>query len=301
MLKNSNLFITLIFFLAVATGCNKESRVPAAKEAEVLAEDIVEVRDDQAKLANIQTGQIEMRTLSNALQVSGKITVSPQSLATVCAPMGGFIKSIALMPGSRVSKGQILAVIENPEFVDIQQNYVEAKSRFEFAEAQYNRHSELYKSDVYSKENMQQVTADYKTLKAQVRSLEQKLSLIGIDPAAVNEDNISGSTTLVSPINGYLNDVHVNLGKYVTSTDAVFEIVNNDNLLLEITLFEKDADKINPGQKISFYVNNETEKHEAVVKQTGKSIDEDRTGKVFASVSGKCKNLLPGMFVNAFI
>ena len=95
------------------------------------------------------------------------------------------------MAGSPVSKGQTLAIIENQDFVDIQQSYLEAKNKLEFAEAEYNRHNELYKQDVYSQKSMQQITADYKNLKAQVKALEQKLLLMGINPNKLNEDNIS--------------------------------------------------------------------------------------------------------------
>jgi cobalt-zinc-cadmium efflux system membrane fusion protein len=205
------------------------------------------------------------------------------------------------MPGSSVGKGQTLVVVENQEFVDIQQNYLEAKNKFEFAESEFKRHSELYKDDVYSQQNVQQVTAEYKNLKAQVKALEQKLALIGINPANLHEDDISLSITLVSPIAGYVKTVNVNLGKFVTSTDVLFEIENSDKLLLQLTLFEKDADKVAKGQRIRFFINNETEQHEAVIYQTGKSVNADRTYTVYASVTGKCKNVLPGMYVNAII
>ena len=127
-------------------------------------------------------------------------------------PLGGFIKSTTLLPGNAVKKGQTLAIIENQDFVDIQQNYLEAKNRLVFAEAEYIRHSDLYKNDVYSEQNVQQVTVDYKNLKALVKSLEQKLFLIGIDPDQLSEDNISNKVSLISPIKGFLKAVNVNIG-----------------------------------------------------------------------------------------
>ena len=205
------------------------------------------------------------------------------------------------MPGNAVSKGQTLAILENQEFVDIQQSYLEAKNKLEYAEAEYKRHTELYKDDVYSQKNVQQVTSDYKNLKALVKALQQKLSLIGINPANLHEDDISSSIALLSPISGYVKVVNVNLGKFVAPSDVLFEIVNSDKLFLELTLFEKDADKVSTGQKIRFFINNETEKHEAIIYQTGKSINADKTYKVYASVPGVCKNVLPGMYVNAII
>jgi cobalt-zinc-cadmium efflux system membrane fusion protein len=304
MIKVSFKFSLLILGIIISlNSCFKGDSKPVsvATPTEVLPEDIVELRDDQIKLAGIQTGSVEMRSVSNTLKVNGIISVAPQNQATVCMPLGGFVKSTTLLPGNSVNKGQTLAVIENQDFVDIQQNYLEAKNRLVFAEAEYKRHTDLYKDDVYSEKNVQQVTVEYKNLKALVKSLEQKLFLIGINPDQLNEDNISNKVNLVSPINGFLKAVNVNIGKYVSPTDILFEIVNSDKLFLELTLFEKDADKVAMGQRIKFFINNETEIHEALISQTGKSVSDDKTYRVYGTVTSSCKNILPGMYVNALI
>jgi membrane fusion protein, heavy metal efflux system len=299
-LKSSVIILGLVLSLS---SCSSGDSKPAteSKKVEILPENIVELREDQIKLAGIQTGSVEMRSVSNTLKVNGIISVAPQNNATVCMPLGGFIKSTNLVPGNAVRQGQTLAVIENQEFVDIQQNYLEAKNKLVYAEAEYKRHTDLFKDDVYSEKNVEQVTVEYKNLKAKVKSLEQKLFLIGINPEQLNEENISNTVNLVSPIKGFLKAVNVNIGKYVSPTDVLFEIVNSDKLFLELTLFEKDADKVAAGQKIKFFINNETEEHEALISQTGKSVSDDKTFKVFATVSSTCKNVLPGMYVNALI
>jgi len=294
--------IVLGFIISLNSCRNADSKLlTEAVAPEVLPENIVELREDQIKLAGIQTGSVEMRSVSNTLKVNGIVSVAPQNQATVCMPLGGFIKNTNLLPGNAVTKGQTLAVIENQDFVDIQQNYLEAKNRLVFAEAEYNRHTDLYKDDVYSEKNVQQVTVDYKNLKALVKSLEQKLYLIGINPDLLTENNISNTVNLISPIKGFLKAVNVNIGKYVSPTDILFEIVNSDKLFLELTLFEKDAAKVVSGQRVKFFINNETEVHEAVISQTGKSVSSDKTFRVYGTVTSTCKNLLPGMYVNALI
>ena len=293
----------VLFGLSVLLiSCNKGNKPAAeAKVTEVLPEDIVEMREDQISLAKIELGSVEMKSLGSILKVNGLISVAPQNRATVCMPMGGFIKNTTLLPGNAVTKGQILAMIDNQDFVDVQQSYLEAKNRLAFAEADYKRHSDLYKDDVYSEQNLQQVTVEYKNLKALVKSLEQKLILIGISPERLKDDNISSTVNLLSPINGYVKTVNINIGKYVNPTEVLFEIVNNDKLFLVLTLFEKDAANVATGQKVKFYINNENETHEAVITQTGRSVGDDRTYMVYATVSSTCKNLLPGMYVNALI
>lgn len=302
---SANNFLRTSVYLLIATAlfsCNrKNNSVNEAGDTENLPDDIVEMRNDQIKMANIDTGSVKIRSINSTLKANGKISVAPQNFATVCAPLGGFIKSTSLLPGNSVIKGQVLAVIENQEFVDIQESYLESKSRLEFAEAEYRRHSDLYKEDVYSEQNLQQVTSDYKSLKASVTAYAQKLALIGIDPSGLSEENISRSVQIIAPISGYVKSVNVNVGKSISATDVLFEIMNSDNLFLELTLFEKDANKVSNGQKLRFFINNEKEEHEAVVYQTGKSVDADKTYKVYAKVTKGCSNLMPGMYVNALI
>ena len=294
--------IFLLVILIAATSCKGEKKqAEETKKEEVIPENIVELREDQIKLAGIELGTIELKSMSGTLKVNGTVSVAPQNLATVCMPMGGFVKSTSLMPGNSIRKGQTLAILENQEFIDIQQNYLEAKNKLELAKADYERQNELYKSDVSSQKSMQQVASNYKSLKVQVKALEQKLALIGLNPGRINENNISRSVALVSPISGYVKAVNVSIGKSVSGSDVLFEIVNSDKLFLELTLFEKDADKVSKGEKIRFFINNETEQHEAVIYQTGKSINNDKTYKVYANVIGRCKNMLPGMYVNAVI
>ncbi len=294
--------ITILLFSVVSVSCNGEKKAGSEKkEIEIIPEYIVELRADQIKLANIETGTIEFRSLSGTLKVNGTIASAPQNLAMVSMPLGGFVKSTSLMPGNSVNKGQTLAIIENQEFINIQQDYLVAKSKLEYAVADYKRQNELSKNDISSKKNVQLVTAEYKSLKVQVKALEQKLKLIGIDPSKLSDNNIKRSTALVSPISGYVKTVNVSIGKSVSSSDILFEIVNLNKLFVELTLFEKDATKVSKGQEIRFFINNETEQHKAIIYQTAKAIDSDKTYKVYANVQSTCKNVLPGMYVNAII
>jgi len=325
-MKTIKYSIILLVMISVATftGCNgkkldehgheagthaesseKENHAEGEKEEEgeheELPEDIVELNAEQIKLVGIQLGKVEMRQVSGVIKANGIVTTAPQNAASVSVPLGGFVKSSNLLPGKAVSKGQTLAVIENTEFVDLQQNYLDIKNKYEFAEAEYKRHTELYKDDVYSEKNLQQTTSEYRSLKAQLKGIGQKLKVIGINPATLTEDGISATIALVSPINGYVKTANISMGKYVSPTDVLFEIVGVENLLLELTLFEKDANNITAGQVVHFSINNDKHEHKATIYQVGKSINADKTYKVYATVQEPCNNVLPGMYVLAHI
>jgi membrane fusion protein, heavy metal efflux system len=282
--------------------CQSRDNKNKIKEVEVLPENIVEMSSDQFKEADIRFDTVEQRDISSSLKVSGIITVLPQNLASVCAPLGGYIKSANLMTGSPVKKGQQLAIIENTEFIQLQQDYLENISHLEFVEGEYNRHKELYKEDVYSAQTLQEATANYKSLKTKINALVQKLAIIGIDASKLNDDNISSSVSVNSPIEGFIKTVNINTGKYVTPNDILFEVVNTDNMIIELTVFERDISKIVKDQKLNFAIpGKEQTLHEAVISQVGKTIENDKTVKVYAKIIKSSGYVLPGMYVTAWI
>jgi membrane fusion protein, heavy metal efflux system len=296
----------LFFYIPVLSlfliGCNGKKSVHDAAEHEVLPENTVEMSTDQYKMAGIELGKVEYKAVNNVLKVNGIINVPPQNLVSVSVHLGGFVKSTNLVQGSPVSRGQVLALIENQEFIELQQSYLESKNSLEYAEADYNRQKDLFKENVNSAKSYQLALSEYKNLKTKVFALEQKLILIGIDAKHLTEEKITRSVSVVSPIDGYIKIVNINVGKYVNPTDVMFEIVNNQKLTLELSLFEKDIEKVSVGQKIRFSIPNKPNiEHTAVVYQVGKTICDDKTVKVYASVDNEDKNLLPGMYVNALI
>lgn len=298
-----SIFINILLILSGTLflySCSSSAKVKEAEE--ILPENIVELSEAQFKLAGVSFGLLESRNMNTLLKVNGLLTVPPKDLASVCAPMGGFVRNTEFVQGSPVKKGQVLAVMENQSFIELQQNYLESCSKLEYAEGEYKRHKELYQEDVYSAKNLQEVTSNYKSLKTQVNALAQKLSLIGIDASNLREDNITSTIKVISPINGYIKNVNINIGKFIGPEEVMFEIVNTSNLNLELTLFEKDIKKVAIGQKLNFTVSNDAATfYSAVITQAGKSISSDRTVKVYASIKESGDKILPGMFVNAMI
>jgi len=297
------LFLLLFSAAVFAVSCNsKKEESEHSGEHEELPANVVEMNDAQYKTAGIELGNMEYKEISSVLKANGTVSVSPQNLVSVSAIMGGYVKSTSLVQGSPVTQGQVIAVIENPEFIELQQNYLESKSKLEYAETEYNRQKALYKENVNSAKTYELALSEYKTLQSSVAALEQKLKLIGISVKNLTVDKITGSVSVYSPISGYVKTVNVNVGKYVNPTDVIVEIVNTKNLTLELTIFEKDIDKVNIGQKLDFIIPAKPDdKMTASIFQVGKAINDDKTVKIYCTVDKENKNLLPGMYVSATI
>jgi len=297
----TNIFIAILISGLMTVSCNSKKETAESCHEELPA-NVVEMNDAQCQVADIQLGTVEQKVISSDLKVNGLVNVSPQNLVSISAIMGGYIKSTSLVQGSPVAKGQVIAVIENPEFIELQRSYLESKSKLDYAEAEFNRQRDLNKENINSAKTYQMATAEYKSLQSTVSALDQKLRLIGIDAQKLQNNKIRSTVSVVSPISGYVKTVNVNVGKYVNPTDVIVEIVNTQNLTLELTIFEKDINKVSIGQKISFSSPGKIDdKETAVIYQVGKAINSDKTVKAYATVEKSSKNLLPGMYVNATV
>ncbi len=258
---------------------------------------------DQYNLAGIETGEIEIRNLSNIIKLNGVIEVEPKSMAKVSAPLGGYVKTAGLLPGEEIKKGQVLATIENPEFITIQQEYLESLTDLEFLEKEYQRQKKLRDEDINSAKIFQQVYSDYKTTQGKVKAFEQQLALIGISKGSVKNGIITRTANLYAPISGFVKTSNTSIGDYVSPKDVLFELLNLDDVHLALNAFEKDMGKIEMGQRVRFSLANDNMfNRTAEVFLIGKASDTDRIIPVHCHINKEDqKSLLPGMYVKAWI
>lgn len=297
-MKNIFIISSLILLLV---GCNSKKE---GQSSEVSTNaNLVSISDAQLKNATIETGKLKRKTISSTLKVTGKIDVPPQNMVSVSMPLGGYLKSTKLLPGLHISKGEVIATMEDQQYVQLQQDYLTTKSKLYFAEKEYERQKELNQSQASSDKVYQQADADYKTLRITLSALGEKLRLINVNPKSLSEKNISKSVNIYAPINGFVSKVNVNIGKYVNPADVLFELINPSDIHLNLKIFEKDITKLSIGQKLVAYTNNQPEnKHKCEILLISKDLSTDEhSAEVHCHFDNYDKMLLPGMYMNAEI
>ncbi len=295
----SILFASILTLAACSTKVEKENAV-AKGEAQVT--NTVTLTKAQLDLAKLSIGNLSVMQMHKTIKVNGFMDVPPQNMLSVSIPMGGYVKKANLIPGEKVSKGAVLAVLEDASYVSLQQDYLTAKSKLVFLEADYNRQKALNASKSSSDRQFQLATSEYESQKYLVKSLSEKLQLMGIVPAQLSENNISKSIAFKSPISGYVTKVNVNAGKYVAPTDVLFEIMDPSDLHARLIVFENDATAIKKGNKVKFSENNKPGKtYDAEVHVITPNIENERTTEVHCDLISKNTGLFPGTFVNAEI
>lgn len=260
----------------------------------------VQLTDAQWKNAGIETGKPEKKDISSILKLTGSIDVPPQNRVSVSVPLGGYLRSTRLLPGMHVGKGTTIAVIEDQQYIQLQQDYLMAKAKLLYAEQEFNRQRDLNQSKASSDKVYQQAQLEYSSQKVLVRSLAEKLQLIGIRPGRLDENSLSRSIAIPSPIDGFVTKVNVNIGKYVNPSDVLFELVNPGDIHLALTVFEKDVNKLSVGQRLLAYTNNDpAKKVPCEIILIGKDFSTDRSIEVHCHFKRYDKALIPGMFMNA--
>jgi cobalt-zinc-cadmium efflux system membrane fusion protein len=302
-MKNLKYYIILIattVLFGVACG-NKKNTEVAEKNIDSIAEEIIVLSSTQFNNAGIVLAKPVSQNINQKIKTNGKLDVPPQNLISISAPYGGFLKSTNLLEGMHVHKGEVIAQMEHPDYIQLQQDYLENKSTLTYLKNELDRQQELAKEEINSRKTLQKAKTDFEVMQARVNGLRAKLELINIDVGKLEKGAIQKVVALTSPINGYVTKVNVNIGAFVTANTVLFEIVDTEHLHAEISVFEKDIQHIKIGQKVAFTLANENQERFAKVHLIGREISEDRTVRVHCHLNKEDKDLLPGMYLTAYI
>lgn len=291
------IIISAAFVLVLACGTKKKSTESAIVETDG---SIVTLTPAQLTNAGIETIRLQQKAVSSILKLNGRIDVPPQNIVSISVPLGGYLKTTKLLPGMHVRKGEVIAVVEDQQYIQLQQDYLTAKAKISFLENEYLRQKELNESKASSDKTYQQAEAEFKGQKVLISALSEKLKLAGINTAQLNENNINRSVQIHSPIDGYVSKVNVNIGKYVAPTEVLFELINPTDIHLALRVFEKDVTKLFIGQKLVAFTNNDPQnKHLCEILLIGRDLSAERNTEVHCHFEQYDKTLIPGTYMNA--
>lgn len=291
--------IILIIGTIVFASCGGE-KIQEQGTTQPAIETNVSLTEAQIKSANIELGKIEEREISTTLKLNGKIDVPPQNMISVSMPLGGFLKSTKLLPGMHIKKGEVIATMEDQQYIQLQQEYLMEKSKLAFSENEYRRQKELNVSKASSDKVFQQSEMEFKNQRITLSALSEKLRLININPESLSESSLSRCINIYSSIDGFVSKVNVNIGKYVNPSDIIFELINPSDIHLNLKVFEKDLDKLSIGQKLIAFNNNQSDKkYPCEIILVSQDLSEDRSADVHCHFEAYDKTLLPGMYMNA--
>jgi len=297
--------ITAFFAMTTLMSCNSKNKVDNQGEEheEHGPEGVVVLNENQREALNLKLGTFQMRNITTVVKSNGQLEVPPASSAEVTAVIGGHVKEIKVFYGDRVKKGQLLAVLEHPDYIALQEEFAETANSLEFLEQEFERQKELFENNVGAGRDYQQAKAGYNTAKAKYEGLKSRLQLINLSPAKIKEGIISNTVSILSPINGFVNEINIKVGSYVDAKDILLEITDNSAIHADFIVYEKDVHLVKEGQKVHFTVSNRPgEELTATIFAIGKEFDANsRAVHVHAKINEKASGLIPGMYISGHL
>jgi cobalt-zinc-cadmium efflux system membrane fusion protein len=299
---NSLLVITCVF--AGLTACSRNAKPEANEEAAHEHGETITLTGAQMKAVDIRSGKIERRDLNSVIRVNGQLALDPQKKAEVTSLTGGIIRQILVTEGKYVTAGQTVAYLENTGIVELQKDYLVLKKEMLTAGQEHRRQEELFSQGAGVEKTLQQASASYGIAKAQVAALEKQLRQLSIHPEDVSDGNLALQIPLKAPISGYVNRIYASTGSYVDTQTSLLSITDNSGVHCDIRIFEKDINRVAPGQEVDIVLTNHPEEQlKGRIYEISRSLEEE-TRAILVHVSLNTETgtkLLPGMYVTGLI
>ena len=310
LLITISVFASLVVFISCGSKKNdkeivktEETKSPEEGKEENDNPSMTTLTDEQIKSIGIEWGVIEQKQLTASIKANGVLKVPNQNKASVNSVYSGVIKSLLVQPGNIVRKGQTIATIANPEFIQAQSQYLSTNAKITFAELEVKRQKELNEGNAGALKNLQSAEAELRALRTLKSTLAQQIQLMGINLSGISNGKLVSVIAITSPISGVVSNVMVKMGSYVDVTTTVAEIVDNSQLHLDLFVYEKDLPRLKDKQVIHFTVtNNPGKEYDAQIFSLGSSFEgESKAISVHAKVAGDKTGLIDGMNVTAII
>ena len=303
------IFFTLSSFsLIISCNTNPNSQDHADEEihdehGEEEHGDEVALTKEQIQKVGIEVGAFENKNLQSTLKVNGKLELPPQNKASVSSIAPGKITKIHVKPGQYVNKGQALATLQNPDFINWQQEYLEVKGELIYLEKEFARQQGLVEKEIAPQKRLEKVASERAVAKARLKGLKSRMQVVGINIPNLETDELKTTATVHSPISGFVREIKVNTGVFTQPDQELFEIVDNRHLHIDFMVFEKDLPYIKVGQTIQFSLQSKPKEiMEAKIFAIGKALDEERrTISIHAEIVDDKEHLIPGMYVKGRI
>lgn len=297
-------YIIPVLTLPILISCGSEKLNPDTEIINEKNSNELVVTTKQFELGKMELGTFTNQSFHRVVKANGMLDVPPENKSTVSAYFGGYVKTISLLQGEKVSKGQTLFTLESPDYIKVQQDFLESKSQLSYLKSDYERQKELASSNVSSQKTYLKAESEYKTTLAKFESLKKTLQLMNINSSSVTELDLSSTISVKAPISGYVTSVLATKGMFLNPSDIALTIMNVDHMHIELNIFEQDLTKVKVGQEVSFSIQNDNTTYKAKVHLINKAIDTDkRTIKVHCHFENESDALAltTGMYVEAEI
>lgn len=217
----------------------------------------IPLSEKQVKAVDLKMGEAQEREMDAMLHVNGSLVLRAQDMGNVSSLMGGIVKNVYVKEGQMVSRGQVVATIENTDVVTLQREYYTAYKESEMARLELDRQKTLASAGAGIKKTLQLSEKNYKVAKANLLGTGRQLQQMGISTKEVAKGKFTTVFPLRAPISGTVSDMQASLGSYADMQTPLMKIRNNHAVECDLNVFEKDIAKVKVGDQVLVSLTNQ--------------------------------------------
>ncbi|PPK85334.1 cobalt-zinc-cadmium efflux system membrane fusion protein [Neolewinella xylanilytica] len=267
-------------------------------------EEGIRLSPEQIAAMDIRFGTLREMKLNDYLTATGSLGLPPNAYASVSARASGFVRDVAnYVEGDYVEQGAVLGYLENPDFIDLQQRYLEVKAELQYLTQDLARQQQLYADSAGVLNTVQQLESRVAARRATLAGLRERLEYLGMQPDGVTPESIQQRITVFSPRSGYITTISLHDGMYVEPSTQLMELIDEEHLHLELDVFERDIGKVEKGQRVTYRIPSlSNEPYTAEIHVIGKEFNaENKTVRVHAHLQGEQPPFIRDRFAEARI
>ncbi len=281
------ILLTGVLGLMIACGNNKEETV----EDVIQTQDLSQIRAKKAELSNLQSelskeidqldeaikkldknrnfalvsiDTLNQQTFKHFAQVQGNVATDENIV--IYPEFSGILTSVRVDEGQQVSKGQILATIDDGGLTN-QLAELEAQARL--AKTTFERQERLWEQNIGSEIQYLEAKTNYEALQSSVSRLEAQLA----------------KTVVRAPFSGVVDDVMSEQGEVASPGQGLFRLISLDKMYVEADVPENYLSKIQKGTDVMVQISSVGKEFEGEVSQVGNTINPDnRTFRIEVAV-----------------
>ena len=293
--------ISILIILVVLISCQTKNKdnTQALEQENKPSTSITNSDVDKVKF-----GPLQSRSYQQKVQCTGMIEIPATDITAIHSKIEGSIEFMKYLPGDFISKGSLLFKIANPELLIQQRELLETAEKLSFSNKEYERKAELFNAGAINEKEYLAVESNRKLLTASYNGLKKELEILGINTKALLEKmEFQASIPIYARNSGFVQGVNVVKGQYISSSEPLLIMANNDHIQLELQVLSKDVPLISKGQMVEFTLpKNKKILHAEIVKVNPLINTDNGTLQVYCRIKNDdCSFIIPGMFVNATI
>lgn len=253
---------------------------------------------------DIKFGDLSQLKINDYLSATGVLGLPPNAYIAVNARASGFVHNVPnYVEGDFVRKGAVLGYLENPEFIDHQQRFLEETAELVYLRQELERQEHLLAADAGILKSVQRLRSEVAAKTATLAGISQRLEYLGIRTANITPDNLTDRITLFAPRSGYITTISLHDGLYVEPSTELIELIDEDHLHLELEVFERDIARVEKGQRVTYRIPAlGATTYEAEIHVIGKEFNtENKTVRVHAHLQGEQPPFVEGRFAEVRI